>query len=215
MKILYTALICVLCSLNNVATNKNLFSVHNDKKQDFESYISKFDIFDKPYMDKDFFQERKERIGEMYTEINKLDFSSFIPYVDECNCEKDEFYYRPCYRIDKDDFYIVSILASCDLPATDGYPFDTNLLVTYDRSGNVIDYKAVAIGSDVEQYKIESGEKENELTITQQSFTEIISVSGIYTGKCNVSIYKIRINDDGTIRKETICEYEDNLPIEL
>ena len=144
-----------------------------------------------------------------------ISIPSFIPYVDECNCEKDEFYYRPCYRIDKDDFYIVSILASCDFPATEGYPFDTNLLVTYDRSGNVIDYKTVAIGSDVEQYKIESGEKENELTITQQSFTEIISVSGIYTGKCNVSIYKIRINDDGTIRKETICEYEDNLPIEL
>ena len=212
MKILYTALICVLCSLNNAATNKNTF---NGKKQDFESYISKFDIFDKPCINKDFFQERKVRVGEMFTEINKFDFSSFIPYVDECNCEKDEFYYRPCYRIDKDDFYIVSILASCDLPPTDGYPFDTNLLVTYDRSGNVIDYKIVAIGSDVEQYKIESGEKENELTITQQSFTEIISVSGIYTGKCNVSIYKIRINDDGTIRKETICEYEDNLPIEL
>ena len=215
MKILYTALICVLCSLNNVATNKNSFSVHNDKKQDFESYISKFDIFDKPYMDKDFFQERKERIGEMYTEINKFDFSSFIPYVDECNCEKDEFYYRPCYRIDKDDFYIVSILASCDLPATDGYPFDTNLLVTYDRSGNVIDYKIVTIGSDVEQYKMEFCEKENELTIIQYTYTEITPVSNNYSGKCNVSIYRIKINDNGTIDKETISEYEDVLTIEI
>ena len=215
MKILYTSILCVLCCLNSAATNINFVSIHNDKKQDFESYISKFDIFDKPYINQDFFQQRKERDGEMYTEINKFDFSSFIPYDDECNCEKDEFYYRPCYRIDNDGFYIVAILASCDIPVTDGYPFDANLLVTYDKSGNIIDYEIVAVGSDVEQYKIEFGEKENELTITQQSFTEIISVSGIYTGKCNVSIYKIRINDDGTIRKETICEYEDNLPIEL
>ncbi len=215
MKILYTSILCVLCCLNSAATNINFVSIHNDKKQDFESYISKFDIFDKPYINQDFFQQRKERDGEMYTEINKFDFSSFIPYDDECNCEKDEFYYRPCYRIDNDGFYIVAILASCDIPVTDGYPFDANLLVTYDKSGNIIDYEIVAVGSDVEQYKIEFGEKENELTITQQSFTEITFVSDIYTGKCDVLIYKIRINDDGTICKETICEYEDNLPIEL
>ena len=215
MKILYTALICVLCSLNNVATNKNSFSVHNDKKQDFESYISKFDIFDKPYMDKDFFQERKERIGEMYTEINKFDFSSFIPYVDECNCEKDEFYYRPCYRIDLGDFYVAAMLASCDIPATDGYPFDANLLVTYDKVGNIIDYKMVGIGSDVEQYKMEFCEKENELTIIQYTYTEITPVSNNYSGKCNVSIYRIKINDNGTIDKETISEYEDVLTIEI
>ena len=215
MKILYTSILCVLCCLNSAATNINFVSIHNDKKQDFESYISKFDIFDKPYINQDFFQQRKERDGEMYTEINKFDFSSFIPYDDECNCEKDEFYYRPCYRIDNDGFYIVAILASCDIPVTDGYPFDANLLVTYDKSGNIIDYEIVAVGSDVEQYKIEFGEKENELTITQQSFTEITFVSDIYTGKCDVLIYKIRINDDGTICKVTICEYEDNLPIEL
>ena len=215
MKILYTSILCVLCCLNSAATNINFVSIHNDKKQDFESYISKFDIFDKPYINQDFFQQRKERDGEMYAEINKFDFSSFIPYDDECNCEKDEFYYRPCYRIDNDGFYIVAILASCDIPVTDGYPFDANLLVTYDKSGNIIDYEIVAVGSDVEQYKIEFGEKENELTITQQSFTEITFVSDIYTGKCDVLIYKIRINDDGTICKETICEYEDNLPIEL
>ena len=215
MKILYTALICVLCSLNNVATNKNSFSVHNDKKQDFESYISKFDIFDKPYMDKDFFQERKERIGEMYTEINKFDFSSFIPYVDECNCEKDEFYYRPCYRIDKNDFYIVAILASCDITITEGYPFDASLMITYDKSGNIIDYEIIGIESDVEQYKTEFCKKENELLITQQSFTEITSASNKYSGKCNVSIYRITINTDGTIDKEVIKEYEDNLSIEF
>ena len=62
MKILYTALICVLCSLNNVATNKNSFSVHNDKKQDFESYISKFDIFDKPIWTRIFFRKEKREL---------------------------------------------------------------------------------------------------------------------------------------------------------
>ena len=40
-------------------------------------------------------------------------------------------------------------------------------------------------------------------------------MSNEYTGKCDVSIYRIKINDDGTIDKEIISEYEDNLTIEL
>ena len=107
------------------------------------------------------------------------------------------------------------MLASCDIPATDGYPFDANLLVTYDKVGNIIDYKIVGIGSDVEQYKMEFCEKENELTIIQHTYTEITPVSNNYSGKCNVSIYRIKINDNGTIDKETISEYEDVLTIEI
>ena len=185
------------------------------KKQKFESFINEFDIYVRPSIDKDFFLQRDERVGEMYTEINKHKFSSFIPYDSDCNCEKDEFYYRPCYRIEKDDFYIVAILASCDITITDGYPFDASLLVTYDKLGNIIDYRIVGVGSDVEECKMETGEKENELVITQKTFTEITSVSNAYSGKCDISIYKIRVNDDGTICKEVIREYQDNLMIEL
>ena len=215
MRTFLAVITCILCCFNHVTTNNNSLSINEDKKQKFESFISKFDIYNKPCIDNEFFRQRNERIGEMHTEINKLEYSSFIPYDSECNCEKDEFYYRPCYRIDKEGFYIVAILASCDIPITDGYPFDANLLVTYDKDGNIIDYKIVGTGSDVEQYNIVPGEKENELTITQQSFTEIMSVSNNYSGKCDVSIYKVKINNDGTINKEVIKEYEDNLTIEL
>lgn len=215
MKTFIVAILCLFCCINTMTTNNKSYCVNEDKKQKFESFISKFDIYGKPYWDKDFFQQRGERNCEMYTELNKCEFSSFIPYDSECNCEKDEFYYRPCYRIDKDDFYIVAILASCDITKTEGYPFDANLLVTYDKVGNIIDYRIVAVGSDVEQYKMESGEKENELVITQQSFKEITFVSNAYSGKCDISIYKIRINDDGTIGKETIKEYEDFQTIDL
>lgn len=215
MKTFIAATLCIFCCLNNMATNKKLYCINEDKKQKFESFINEFDIYGKFSLDKNFFLQRRERKGEMYIELNKNEFSSFIPYDSECNCEKDEFYYRPCYRIDKDDFYIVAILASCDITKTEGYPFDANLLVTYDKFGNIIDYVIVAIGSDVEQYKMEYGEKENELIITQQSFAEITLASNVYSGKCYISVYKIRINDDGTISKESISEYEDNLTIEL
>ena len=208
-------MLCVFCCLNNMATNKKLCCINENKKQKFESFISEFDVYGKPCIDEDFFLQRGERVGEMYTEINKHEFSQFIPYDSECNCEKDEIYYRPCYRIDKDEFYIVAILASCDIPMTEGYPFDANLLVTYDKIGNIIDYEIVGIGSDMEQNKMETGETENELVITQQTFTEITFVSNTYSGKCDISIYKIRIMDNGTIYKESISEYEDNLTIEL
>lgn len=106
------------------------------------------------------------------------------------------------------------MLASCDITRTEGYPFDANLLVTYDKNGN-INYIIVGVRSDVEQYKMETGEKENELVITQQSFAEIVFVSNTNSSKCDISIYKIRINDDGTISNESISEYQDYLTIEL
>ena len=215
MKTFIATIICIICCINNIKINEKSFYVKEENKQNFKSFISKFDVYCKSCIDNGFFLQRNERTGEMYTEICKQEFSTFIPYDNKCNCEKDEFYYRPCYRIDKVDFYIVAMLASCDIPVTDGYPFDANLLVTYDKAGNIIDYKIVGIGSDVQQYKMEFGEKENELTVTQQSFTEIKYMSNEYTGKCDVSIYRIKINDDGTIDKEIISEYEDNLRIEL
>ena len=215
MKTFFATTLCIICCLNKMTTNEKFCYINEDKKQKFESFISKFDVYDKTCIDKDFFQQRDERNGELHTELSKQEFSSFIPYDSECNCEKDEFYYRPCYRIDKNDFYIVAILASCDITITEGYPFDASLLITYDKSGNIIDYEIIGIESDVEQYNTEFCKKENELLITQQSFTEITSASNKYSGKCNVSIYRITINTDGTIDKEVIKEYEDNLSIKL
>ena len=92
MKTFIAATLCVFCCLNNITINKKLCCINDDEKQKFESFISKFDIYGKPCLDKDFFQQRGERIGEMYTEINKHEYSLFIPYDSECNCEKDEFY---------------------------------------------------------------------------------------------------------------------------
>ena len=215
MKTFITTIMCIFCCLNYITTNKNSFNFNEDKKQKFESFINKFDIYCKPYIDEGFFMQRDERSCEMYTEIDKQKFSIFIPNISECNCEKEEFYYRPCFKIDKINFYIVAILASCDIPKSDGYPFDANLLVTYDKTGNIIDYKIVGIGSDVEQYKMICEGKENELTITQHSFKEITTAANKISGKCDVLTYSIGVNDNGAIEKEIISEYEDNLTMEL
>lgn len=215
MKMVIIVILSLFYCFDSMSIDRKSFDVNRNEKQKFETFISGFDVYDKPFVDMGFFVQRGERDGEMYTEINKQEFSSFIPDDSGCNCEKDEFYYRPCYRIDKNGFYIIGILASCDIPATDGYPFDADMLVTYDKCGNIIDYKIVGTSGDVEGYKMKFGKDENELVVTQYFFTDAVCVAGKISGRCNVSVYKIIIDTDGTIDKGVVDEYEDNLTIDL
>ena len=180
---------------------------------DFESFLMQFDLFEKEQLDKPFFLVREQRKTEAYyPEISKSKYSSFIPYDNQCDCEKEELYYSPCYRIETDNFHIVSFRANCDIPIK-GYPFSSGMLVTYDKMGNIIDYEIVGIAGDDFYNVMESTIRKYEFVCTQYSFYSINSSP--YTGKCDVSIYKVTINDNGTIDKEIIRNYTDNITLSI
>ena len=60
MKTFLAAIMCIICCSNNVATNEKSSFINEDKKHDFESFISKFDVYSKPCIDMEFFMQRNE-----------------------------------------------------------------------------------------------------------------------------------------------------------
>jgi hypothetical protein len=87
------------------------------------------------------------------------------------------------------------------------------MLVTYDKMGNIIDYEIVGIAGDDFYNVMESTIRKYEFVCTQYSFYS--TNSSPYTGKCDVSIYKVTINDNGTIDKEIIRNYTDNITLSI
>ena len=199
-------------SIMNLFYHNNDFKTNNNS-QEFESFLMQFDLFEKEQLDKPFFLVREQRKTEAYyPEISKSKYSSFIPYDNQCDCEKEELYYSPCYRIETDNFHIVSFRANCDIPIK-GYPFSSGMLVTYDKMGNIIDYEIVGIAGDDFYNVMESTIRKYEFVCTQYSFYS--TNSSPYTGKCDVSIYKVTINDNGTIDNEIIRNYTDNITLSI
>ena len=185
--------------------------------QDFESFLMQFDLFEKEQLDKSFLKVRKKQKTERYSpQLNKSKYSSFIPYDEKCNCDREELYYRPCCRLETENFYLVNILACCDTP-TKGYPFDSDIFVTYDKEGKIIDYEILGSSGDRLYCKIDFTTNNSEMVCTQYSFYNTNSDEGldVYSGKCDVSVYKVVINDDGTIDKQNIRNYTNNVTIHI
>ena len=180
---------------------------------EFESFLMQFDLFKAEQLDISFFYARERRKTEIHGPVlYESKYSSFIPYDSQCNCEKEELYYQPCYQIETTNFHLINITVNCDIPI-EGLPFTSDMLVTYDKTGNIIDYEIVGSGGDLLYYNIEFTTNKYEFICTQYSFYNINSKP--YTGKCDVSIYKVTINDNGTIDKEIIRNYTDNITLSI
>ncbi len=211
MRLLFTPIICIFLfwSCSN-GCNPNV--VYEQHKEKFDSFLTQFAQFDGKQLDASFFRVRKQFPGERLSpEINKYYFSFLLPYDDECNCVTKELYYRPCYKIEKKNYYLVSMEACCDVTKTAWYPYDENTLVTYDKKGNMIDFATVGTGSDLETYKMEFSTDGNEIIYTQYIFQDVESA---YDGYCNVYRYKVTVDDNGKIDKRLLRE-EKNVKVTL
>ena len=226
--LLFYTFFCSSCFCVETNNNERNFKTENSMKDlsyfskestimnnnpEFESFLMQFDLFEKEQLDRSFFYARERRKTEIHGPVlYESKYSSFIPYDNQCDCEKEELYYSPCYRIETDNFHIVSFRANCDIPIK-GYPFSSGMLVTYDKMGNIIDYEIVGIAGDDFYNVMESTIRKYEFVCTQYSFYS--TNSSPYTGKCDVSIYKVTINDNGTIDKEIIRNYTDNITLSI
>lgn len=204
MRMFFTPLICILlfwsCS-NSHSPNVAVDEQYNAK---FDSFLTQFAQFDGKQLDESFFRVRKQFPNEKLSPIiDRYYFSFLLPYDEECNCNVKELYYRPCYKIERKNYYLVAMEVCCDITKTPGYPYDDNALVTYDKKGNMVDFVTVGTGSDLAMFKIEPSTGEYEIVYTQYSFKDIESV---YDSCCDVSVYKVTVDEDGRMGKSLLRE---------
>ena len=204
MRMFFTPLICILlfwsCS-NSHSPNVAVDEQYNAK---FDSFLAQFAQFDSKQLSEAFFRVREQFSNEKFSPyIDKYSFPFLLPYDEECNCEAKELYYRPCYKIEKKNYYLVSIEVCCDVTKTPGYPYSENTLVAYDKKGNMVDFVTVGIGSDLAAYKIELSTGEYEIVYTQYNFKDIETA---YNGNCDVSVYKVTVGEDGRMGKSLLRE---------
>ena len=204
MRLLFAPIICILffwsCS-NSHSPNVAVDEQYNAK---FDSFLTQFAQFDGKQLDESFFRVRKQFPNEKLSPIiDRYYFSFLLPYDEECNCNVKELYYRPCYKIERKNYYLMAMEACCDITKTPGYPYDDNALVTYDKKGNLVDFVTVGTGSDLAMFKIEPSTGEYEIVYTQYSFKDIESV---YDSCCDVSVYKVTVDEDGRMGKSLLRE---------
>ena len=200
----FAPIICILlfwsCS-NSHSPNVAVDEQYNAK---FDSFLAQFAQFDSKQLSEAFFRVREQFSNEKFSPyIDKYSFPFLLPYDEECNCEAKELYYRPCYKIEKKNYYLVSIEVCCDVTKTPGYPYSENTLVAYDKRGNMVDFVTVGIGSDLAAYKIEPSTGEYEIVYTQYNFKDIETA---YNGNCDVSVYKVTVGEDGRMGKSLLRE---------
>lgn len=197
----------ILARIENFNTSKAC-----NKIGDIDPFVKQFDLFNNNKFDKSFFNVRKKRNTELFSpEINKKEYSSFLSCIKLCDCNTDEIYYKPCYYVETEKFIILAISTACDT-SINGYPFESNILITYDKIGNFIDYEVIGCISDISYYKIEESIGFSELVYVQYSFFD---TDEIYSGKCDVEIYRVVINDKGAIDKTLLNKYTDDITIAL
>ena len=204
MRLISASIICILlfwCCSNNHSPNVAVDEPHNAK---FDSFLTQFAQFDGKQLSESFFRVREQFPNEKFSPcIDKYSFPFLLPYDEECNCEAKELCYRPCYKIERKNYFLVSIEVCCDITKTPGYPYSENTLVAYDKKGNMIDFVTVGTGSDLESCKIEPSTGEYEFVYTQYNFKDIETA---YDGDCDVSVYKVTVADDGRMGKSLLRE---------
>ena len=196
MRLISASIICILlfwCCSNSHSPNVAVDEPHNSK---FDSFLTQFAQFDGKQLDESFFRMRKQFPNEKWCpEIDKHIYSSCL--FDDGLCPPENgFCYRPCYRMERDSIYIVSI-------KKEKYSYDNNTLVTYDKKGEIIDVEIVGVSDNGKVYKIEPSTGEREIVYTQYCFKDVESA---YDGDCDVSVYKVTIATDGRINKSLLRE---------
>ena len=207
MKKFLTSIVFLIFSLIVTANDKLSRNNENDESG-FCSFLTNFDQFTKQSIDASIFYGRKLRESDYgMPKIDTNKFNEFIPFDNTLDCKKKHIVYRPGYKKETEDIIVIGIVGFCKNSIS-----EANILVTYKKNGKIIDYEYIGLDGKNKYYELKKSVNNQSLIYTQYSFK---NTKQLYSGKCNVSIYRITINTDGTIDKEVIKEYEDNLSIEF
>lgn len=132
-----------------------------------------------------------------YSDLDKIFVRTFLPDSAGCDCEKYKITWVPCSYVETNNYYVLLYGYGCPIPH-EGYPFGADVIVTYTKRGEIIDYTEVAREGDEYVSEIESRKAPLTLRVRQG---RILNLDNQQTSDIEVTEYTISIGKDGKLKK--------------
>lgn len=175
----------------------------------FNDFIASFPEWEEGVMDnKSIFFQGENLWGESL--MNEDHVKMYIPHklIDTCGCTKGKVAFNYGYKITKGKYYVCFMIRHCDTPNKEFYPYIDDIIVTYRKDGQIIDFAETARFGDLWFYDIKDiGGYEN--FVVAQVYYDLNEVwDGNYIsldGKYGiVQIKKYKINKKGKVKSKLI-----------
>lgn len=121
----------------------------SSKDVSFSSYLKYFEKWDKPYFDNTLFNYREN------SELPLSMVNAFLSPLRECDCKPKGLTWRAYHYFDRGNNLILFIARMCDFPIKEGPQYSERIVLTYDKTGKMIDYKVLGKMSDEDNVEIE------------------------------------------------------------
>jgi hypothetical protein len=106
----------------------------------FNDFLKQFPLWNKPYVNDSIFITKTE-LGDEY--------GRFVPDYLTRECGTQEITWRSCSHIEQDSVDVFFINKDCDMPCKDCYPYNENIVMTFNKNGQMIDYCPLARYGDL------------------------------------------------------------------
>lgn len=119
---------------------------------------------------------------------------------DDCGCNPNQLRYYYGKKIVLDNYIIVLMYKHCDLVKYVGYPYQENLIITYTKSGKVIDSKPVTRKGDPWCFNLTGTVKPFKLVVEQATaVSDDAIINGGHITKSTINTYSYTIDKNGFI----------------
>lgn len=145
----------------------------------FTNYLKYFGLWDKPYIDDSIYKHKEK------SELPHSFVTAFLSSAQECDCWPKNIYWQACNYIEKENFYILFVLRCCDFSKNPEPRYAEKLILTYDKTGKMIDFRSLGKSSEKEGNKIEAERNSLIIGVTEYNIKKYREYTVDLNGKIN------------------------------
>ncbi|MCM1311791.1 MAG: hypothetical protein NC252_02665 [Roseburia sp.] len=141
-----------------------------------------------------------------YKELEYSYAKTFIPDSADCNCERRNLLWHPCFKQERNDFIAVFLHKLCDLPK-EGCMYTDYLIITYSKDGTVIDMQRIVRRGDLWEAYIDESSTASSILVKQGFIDEKSIDARLHVLPIDVIVTQYDITPDGKIHQKTVGTY--------
>lgn len=175
----------------------------------FNDFIASFPEWEEGAMDnKSIFFQGENLWGESL--MNEDHVKMYIPHqlIDIYGCAKGKVAFNYGYKITKDNCYVCFMIRHCDTPNKEFYPYIDDIIVTYRKDGQIIDFAETARFGDLWLYEVRELDGYESFVVAQANYDFNEVWEGSYTSLDKkvgtVQIWKYKVSKKGVIKSKLI-----------